>query len=75
MPHISDKRLCLDESGERAVDCEDPAARSLLVGEGGELSDADAKKYGLTKARESSDVDNKARPQAENKARQAPAKK
>jgi hypothetical protein len=48
----------------RVVDEGDPSAVSLLVGEGGQLSDEDAEKYGL-----------KAKPQPENKSKPAPANK
>lgn len=43
---IADKRYCLDKAGQ-VVDCESDAAASLLVGEGGSMTEADAKKYGL----------------------------
>jgi hypothetical protein len=48
----------------RVVDEGDEAAVSLLVGEGGQLSDEDAEKYGL-----------KVKPAPENKSKPAPANK
>jgi hypothetical protein len=47
MPFTSDKRLWLDQDGK--VTDEPPSSGRLLVNEGGELSDEDAKLYGLTK--------------------------
>lgn len=49
MTYTSDKRLCLSADG-KVVDCDSPQAASVLVGEGGTLSDEDAKKYGLVAA-------------------------
>jgi hypothetical protein len=46
MTYTSDKRLYLDQDGN--VSEEPPASGTLLVGEGGELTDEDAAKYGLT---------------------------
>lgn len=45
--YTSDKRLCLDASGEKVVDCDSAEAAELLVGEGGQLPMAKARKYGL----------------------------
>lgn len=64
MTYISDKRLCLDAAG-KVVDCDAIEARELLIGEGGEMTDEQAAKYGLTKARDQ--AANKARTASENK--------
>lgn len=47
MAYTSDRRLYLNADGTKVVEHDDPEAAILLVGEGGELSDADAAKYGL----------------------------
>lgn len=47
MTYTSEKQLWLNAEG-KVVD-EPPDSGSLLVGEGGELSDEDAEKYGLSK--------------------------
>lgn len=47
MSYTSDKRLYLNEDRTKVVE-EGPEARYLLVNEGGELSDEEAKQYGLT---------------------------
>lgn len=47
MTYISDKRLCVNQDSTKIVDCDSPDAAYLLVGEGGELTDEQAKKYGL----------------------------
>jgi hypothetical protein len=44
----SDRRLYLAEDGQTVVEEGDPRAATLLVGEGGELSAEDAKRYGVT---------------------------
>jgi hypothetical protein len=76
MPYTADKRLYLDADGN-VVDEGDPRAATLLVGEGGQLSDEDAKKYGLTSKAKAEPVEekavneprpNKAKAPAENKA-------
>jgi hypothetical protein len=46
MPWKADRRLYLSEDGKVAEEG-DPAARTLLIGEGGEMPLADARKYGL----------------------------
>lgn len=46
---ISDARICLTEDGA-LVDCEDPAARTLLVAAGGSLPAHVAESYGLVGA-------------------------
>lgn len=46
MAYTSDKRLYLDADGNVVED--EATAVSLLVGEGGTMSDEDAVKYGLT---------------------------
>ena len=51
---ISDERLYLNAKGE-IVKADDPKATSLLVGEGGEVSEADAEKYGLKVEAETAD--------------------
>lgn len=48
MSYISKKRLWLTADGARVVEEGDPAAAFLLVGEGGTVSDEDAKRYNLT---------------------------
>lgn len=48
MTYISDKRLCVNADESKVVDCDSPDAAYLLVGEGGELTDEQAKKYGLS---------------------------
>ena len=47
MSYTSDKRLYLTREGE-VVEEGDERAATLLVGEGGQLSDAQAAQYGLT---------------------------
>lgn len=47
MPFISDKRLYLNVDKSKVVAEDSPDAAFLLVGEGGEVSDEDAKTYGL----------------------------
>lgn len=44
--YTSPARLCVDAAGE-LVDCDDTRAARLLVAEGGELSLAEAERYGL----------------------------
>jgi len=67
--YTSDKQLWLDAEGK--VVSEPPASGSLLVGEGGELSDEDAEKYGLTK--QANPAEEKARDEPpSNKARSSP---
>jgi len=51
MAFQSDKRLYLTTDGQ-VVEEGDARAATLLVGVGGQLSDADAAKYGLTGQRE-----------------------
>jgi hypothetical protein len=69
MAFQSDKRLYLTSDGQ-VVEEGDERAATLLVGEGGQLSDADAAKYGLNgkapDAPKSADV---AAPQSESKQR------
>jgi hypothetical protein len=64
MPFQSDKRLYLT-ADDQVVEEGDERAVSLLVGEGGQLSDAQAAKYGLGSAPE-------ATPQASPKAMYPP---
>ena len=47
--YVSDKRLYLTRAGA-VVEEGDPAADSLLVGEGGTISHEDAERYGLLEA-------------------------
>lgn len=47
MTYISNKRLFVTEDRSTVVAEDDPRARFLLVGEGGELPDAVAAQYGL----------------------------
>lgn len=63
--YTSEKRLYLTADG-KVVQEGDPAAATLLVGEGGQLSDEDAERYGLTE---------KAKPAQPNKAKAAPENK
>jgi hypothetical protein len=66
MTYTSDKRLYLDKDGKVVEDA--PESGSLLVGEGGELSDEEAQKYGLSnKSAEQPDAKQVAEP-PENKA-------
>jgi hypothetical protein len=44
--YVSPERLCLTADGELCSE-DDPKAVKLLVGKGGEISTADATKYGL----------------------------
>lgn len=46
MPFTSDRRLFLDADGN-VVEEGDPRAATLLVGAGGQLSDEEARRYGL----------------------------
>jgi hypothetical protein len=62
--YTSDRRLWITNDG-KLVEEGDPRAALLLVGEGGQLSDEDAERYGLTGTKA------KAAPPA-NKARQRP---
>lgn len=62
MTYTSDKRLYLDENGKVVEEIQ--GSGSLLVGEGGELPDEVAEKYGLTNTKAVAEP-------AENKARQA----
>lgn len=43
---VSDKRICLDVN-RKVVDCNSPEAATLLIAEGGRMSNAEAEKYGL----------------------------
>lgn len=45
--YVSTKRLFLTADKRRVVEESDPEAASLLVGEGGMVSEADARRYGL----------------------------
>jgi hypothetical protein len=47
-PIVSTRRLWLTAERDRVVEDGDEAATFLLVGEGGELSAADAARYGVT---------------------------
>jgi hypothetical protein len=76
MPYTADERLYLDANGN-VVKEGDPNAATLLVGVGGQLSDEDARRYGLaskakTEPAEEKSVNeprpNKAKAPAENKA-------
>lgn len=60
-------RLWLTADKERVVEDGDPAAAFLLVGEGGQLSEEDARKYGLM------DEEKTKRVMSPNKAKAAPA--
>lgn len=67
MTWISDRRIYLT-ADDRVVEEGDPAATTLLVGVGGQLSDVDAKRYGLSESRTAGEKQKQA--PAENKARQ-----
>lgn len=74
MTYRSDKRLYLNNDRSKVVEEGDADAAFLLVGEGGEISDQEAKQYGLTgKAKaDDKDADVKAiSAPPENKARKA----
>lgn len=45
--YTSDERLCLDSAKEKIVDCDSAEAAFLLVAEGGQITEDDARKYGL----------------------------
>jgi hypothetical protein len=66
MAYTSDKRLYLTSDGQ-VVEEGDERAATLLVGEGGQLSDEQAAQYGLT--------GKQAVPQAESKPQRAQATK
>lgn len=73
MPFRSDKRLYVNADKSKVVEEDSPEAAFLLVGEGGTVSDEDAKKYGL-KAPQRTEVtevesESKQEPEPENKAR------
>lgn len=44
--YVSDHRICVSADGE-LVECTDPSAVRLLVGEGGSIPRAEAERYGL----------------------------
>lgn len=44
--HTSDRRLYLDGDGN-VVEADDPRREKLLVGKGGQIPEADARRYGL----------------------------
>lgn len=72
--YTSEKRLYVTADRSRVVDEDDPEAAYLLVGEGGELDDAEAKKYGLKAPAKMDDApadDEKAQAPVSNKARKA----
>jgi hypothetical protein len=64
--YTSEKRLYLADDGKTVVEEGNPRAATLLVGAGGQLSDEDARRYGLT---EKTEAKAKAAP-PENKAHQ-----
>lgn len=64
MPFTSDRRLYLD-ANDKVVEEGDESAVSLLVGEGGQVDDETAKRYGL-KAK-AAPAENKAKTAADNK--------
>ena len=51
MPFKSDKRLYVNADRSKIVEEDSPEAAYLLVGAGGQVSDEDAKKYGLKASR------------------------
>lgn len=50
MAYISDKRIYVNADKSKVVPEDHPDVGHLLVGEGGEVSDEDVKKYGLKKS-------------------------
>jgi hypothetical protein len=66
MGHIVDRKLWLTADKERVVEDGDPDAAFLFAGEGDEVSDEDAKRYGLKAKAKPAD---KAAPAPANKAR------
>lgn len=66
--YVSDRRLYLTKDGA-VVEANDPAKLTLLVSEGGTLTEAQARQYGLV------DEDGKAKVLTANKAKKAPANK
>jgi hypothetical protein len=72
MPYIATRRLYLAADGQTVVEEGDPRAATLLVGVGGQLSDADAARYGLLTSPDP-EPGEKARPAPANKLRKAPA--
>jgi hypothetical protein len=44
---VSDDDYCLNADRTKAVKASDPAAAFVLINKGGELDEAEAKKYGL----------------------------
>jgi hypothetical protein len=56
MPFNSDKRLYFNEDRTKVVE-DGPEARFLFVNEGGEVSDEEAKQYGLKAPKKSGDKD------------------
>lgn len=74
--YIATEKLWLTEDRNKVVKDGDPAAAFLLVPKGGQLTDADAEKYGLTAPKVETPVPDagKANPApAENKANSGPA--
>lgn len=69
-PYTSDKRLYVTADRSRLVAEGDPAAAFLLVGAGGEIPEAEARRYGLLAEPES--APEKAKPKAHDKARHGP---
>ena len=69
---ISPARLCVSADDE-VVECTDPKARKLLVGEGGTLPLAVAERYGLvSESKAKKGASNKAQKGTENKAEAEP---
>lgn len=66
---VSDKRLYLDADGN-VVEATDPTKATLLVAEGGKLTEDQARQYGLL-----GDEDAKGKAPTDNKAKVAPANK
>ena len=64
--YISDKRLYLTPGGE--VSEEPVSGGSLLIGKGGEMSNADAERYGLLPGKAEKAAENKAQKGTANKA-------
>lgn len=62
-PVRMDRRMYLTEDRSRAVPDGDPEARFLLCAEGGELPQADARRYGLLEAKTDDKADDE--PQAQ----------
>lgn len=71
MTYTSDKRLYLNADRSKVVEEGSPDAAYLLAGEGGEVSDEEAKRYGLKAPTKAQAAAADAEEEPENKARSA----